>query len=219
MNLRLCTDLDGSLKQSDLVQMKWQCGPMDIGHPESGDIDQLTGLPSRRALFAFGERHSGRAIESDGFIGCMIIDLDRFVLINHFLGHEVGDQVLIEVAVRISNAVRSGDLVGRIGGDEFCVLLPGTRAIREVETVAMEVLRTFDTFVEIGDRELTLDNERNPYYSNPAINEHAVQTSASIGLTISKPGDTFMEILCNADDAVSQAKREGRSRIRIYARD
>ena len=85
--------------------------------------DQLTGLPNRVFLQAHLPKAIERATEEKTLLGVLFLDLDRFKHVNDSLGHEVGDKLLQEIAKRVRTAVRPDDVVVRMGGDEFVVLL------------------------------------------------------------------------------------------------
>jgi diguanylate cyclase (GGDEF)-like protein len=101
--------------------------------------DALTGLPNRRLLLdrlAVMLAHAARTGER---VGVLFLDLDRFKVINDSLGHSAGDRLLVQAAARILAAVRAGDTVARIGGDEFVVLLPGLRDAVDARRVVHQV--------------------------------------------------------------------------------
>jgi diguanylate cyclase (GGDEF)-like protein len=105
--------------------------------------DSLTGLPNRRL---FGERLSGAlaAASPSGAVGVLFCDLDRFKAVNDTLGHAAGDELLRQVSARLRAAVRPGDTVGRLSGDEFAVLLPRLGSAADAEAVVARVAAAFD---------------------------------------------------------------------------
>ncbi|MBX9246322.1 EAL domain-containing protein [Actinotalea ferrariae] len=102
-------------------------------------LDALTGLPNRRMLLDRLDRavaSAGRTPGAGAGIGILLLDVDRFKDINDSLGHDRGDELLVQVATRLMEAFRGRDLVARLGGDEFAVLLPGVTSVADAETLA-----------------------------------------------------------------------------------
>jgi diguanylate cyclase (GGDEF)-like protein len=151
--------------------------------------DRLTDLPNRVALHQEGDRALFGARRSGALAALMLIDLDRFKEVNDTLGHEQGDQLLIEVACRLREVLRRDDLLARLGGDEFAVLavLPHRGALGEVATrVHAALARPFD------------------------VAGVAVELGASIGIALQPDhGEDVSKLLRRADVAMYQAKRAG----------
>jgi diguanylate cyclase (GGDEF)-like protein len=106
----------------DLARLTVEC--MEMRAQASTDV--LTGVQSRRGLFSEGERlFARRSSANPGALSCVFIDIDRFKLVNDALGHAKGDQVLRDFAVLLHGALRAELPIGRVGGEEFIVLLPG----------------------------------------------------------------------------------------------
>jgi len=162
--------------------------------------DALTDLPNRALLHDRIGHAMARADRGQTLLAVMFLDLDHFKEINDRLGHAVGDEVLREVARRVQCCLRSTDTVGRLGGDEFTVLLEDIHHIEEISTVALKILDAFTKPLEVGGRELHL--------------------STSIGITLypddNKDAGTLLK---NADIAMYQAKREGRNNFQFFARE
>ena len=138
---------------------------------------------------------AGSATSSRGHT-VLLIDLDDFKTINDTMGHAAGDALLVSVAERLQAAVRGEDLVARLGGDEFAVLLPdadGSGAIRISEDILRGVA---------GDVEVL---------------EHTVAVRASIGIAVAEPGAEPSTLLSNADIAMYEAKRRGKSTWALYS--
>jgi len=150
--------------------------------------DALSGLPNRAACFTQLTSALARVERSEGNVGVLFIDLDGFKEVNDRYGHATGDAHLKEVADRLADAVRGGDLVGRIGGDEFLVVAEPLGGPHEALELAHRLQRAI---------------------SQP-IAGHPVIPSASIGVALSSGNLGADEIVHDADIAVYQAKSHGR---------
>jgi diguanylate cyclase (GGDEF)-like protein/PAS domain S-box-containing protein len=159
--------------------------------------DQLTGLPNR-ALFLDRLEHAlARAARGSTSVGVLFLDLDNFKLVNDSLGHDAGDQFLVEVARRLKSCLRSGDTAGRLGGDEFTILLENVADEADAEGVAERVAMAL----------------RDPIL----VAGHEVFASCSMGIALSLPGgDTADSLLRNADLAMYRAKANGKSRYELF---
>ncbi len=152
--------------------------------------DALTGLLNRGAFLEVLDRATARADRENSEIAILFIDLDGFKQINDNLGHQIGDQVLIEASGRLRDGLRGGETIGRLGGDEFIVLV--------------EAVRQPGVPIEIADR--LLDALRKPI---PGL-ESVEGLSASIGIAVRPPQrDDIEELLLLADEAMYTAKRSG----------
>ncbi len=160
--------------------------------------DALTQLPNRLA-FEAQLNHMLRVCERESRqLAVMLIDLDNFKNINDTLGHHVGDEILKEVADRLSHAVRGSDLVARLGGDEFVVVLP-----------------EIDSAVTAGRVANKIQNELADHYQ---IDEHALYATPSIGISLyPTDGTDLTTLLRNADSAMYHAKSLGRNNHQFYA--
>ena len=156
--------------------------------------DSLTGL-SNRALFNDRVEHAlGRRDEAPGPV-VLLLDLDRFKLVNDSLGHAVGDELLIAVAQRLQEAVRSSDTVARLGGDEFAVLLEQCWPMRAERHAAR--------LLEAVAQPLLLSGKQ-------------VDVTGSIGIAAGEPGLSAGELLRNADMAMYRAKAAGGGCFRMF---
>lgn len=169
----------------------------------NAEHDPLTDLPNR-ALFTKRVQHalSGRRA-SDRGTAVLFIDLDGFKAVNDTIGHQAGDELLVQAARRLQDAVRHGDTASRLGGDEFAALIVGD-GTRDRSARERHIL-------ELADRlRITLSQ---PYL----IDGNDVRVAASIGVAFSEPGLGAGEILRNADLAMYRAKSAGKGRVELYA--
>lgn len=178
------------------------------------NYDQLTGLPNR-ALFR--DRLAGamqRAQRAERLVGLLYLDLDRFKQVNDSLGHQVGDQLLNQVAERLQQCVRRtdtvalpdarekslGSTVARLGGDEFTIMLEDLTHIDEITRIAQRIVSALAIPFELDD--------------------HRVFVGASIGITIFPFDDEDIDNLVrNADAAMYRAKALGRNNFQFYTDD
>jgi diguanylate cyclase (GGDEF)-like protein len=137
-----------------------------------------------------------RARRSNSQLGVLAVDLDRFKNVNDSLGHPVGDKLLQAVAIRMTERVRSGDSLARMGGDEFVILIEQDVSPRNVATVAQNIVDLFQQPMRAGEHELFI--------------------TASIGVSV-YPGEDADTLLRNADLAMYQAKAQGRNTYHSYA--
>ena len=156
--------------------------------------DELTGLYNRRYLFAHLDELIGR-VQQDGISAAVLVfDIDHFKLVNDSYGHPAGDYVLRELAARAMNSVRSVDLVARLGGEEFVVVMPETDlsiATAVAERLRAAVAREPFLLREIGER---------------------LSVTISVGVTAARNGgDDRDRMLKRADDALYAAKTRGRN--------
>ena len=139
-----------------------------------------------------------RARRDDLQLAVLFIDLDRFKNINDSLGHAVGDGLLIQVAQRLSGAVRAGDTVSRLGGDEFVILLEGLTQAGQAAQVAQALLQACSGHYSVG--------------------EHELAATPSIGIAFCPTdGEDVETLLKNADTAMYHAKAAGRNNFQFFA--
>jgi diguanylate cyclase (GGDEF)-like protein/PAS domain S-box-containing protein len=160
--------------------------------------DPLTGL-ANRALFAERLRHAAKLSDrGDYHFAVLLLDLDRFKMVNDSLGHEYGDKLLIGIARRLESCLRPGDTVARLGGDEFTILLHNIGTVSDATGVAERIHREMALRFQLGG--------------------HDVFTSASIGIALSMPeySGGSGDMLRDADIAMYRAKGMGRSRYAVF---
>ncbi len=161
--------------------------------------DPLTGLLNRALLDDRLEQSLAISQRTGRSLALFFLDLDRFKVVNDLFGHQVGDQVLREVATRLSNSCRKSDSVARFGGDEFVIICADIRDSSDACVFADHLLETFVEPIEIDGF------------------EHVI--SASIGIAVTVPGPrrvTAESLLRNADTAMYRAKDSGRNRWELF---
>jgi diguanylate cyclase (GGDEF)-like protein len=160
--------------------------------------DTLTGLPNRTLVFDRAEHLLARARRTRERVAALYVDLDGFKEINDTFGHPAGDEMLAVVARRLTGVARPGDTVGRIGGDEFVLLLEEVPTDAEPELVAERVL-------EVLAQPIALE----------AAGERRPVITASVGIAVREAGSAE-ELLRDADVALFEAKRVGRGRYAMF---
>lgn len=159
--------------------------------------DVLTGLPNRLLMNDRIEQALGRARHSGRLAALLFIDLDRFKIVNDTLGHKAGDELLLQVACRLRQCIRSGDTVARLGGDEFVVMIEDAQTAADATVVAEKILQSLGAVMHIGG--------------------HEVYAGASIGIALyPEHGRDVQELLRRADTAMYHAKERGRNSYQIY---
>ena len=180
------------------------------------NFDSLTGLPNRRQLLWRTERALEHARRQGHLCGLLLIDLDRFKVINDTLGHAAGDELLSEVAKRLRSCVRHSDqvteaatdagstrahrtleAVGRLGGDEFVALLPEVATEQDAERVASRILESMKAPIYVAGQECIV--------------------TASVGVALyPRDGLNMLDLMRNADVAMYSAKASGRNATAVY---
>ncbi|HEY1124418.1 MAG TPA: EAL domain-containing protein, partial [Sphingobium sp.] len=162
--------------------------------------DSLTGLANRFQMSQTLEKILNAPREDHRACSVLLLDLDRFKQVNDTLGHPAGDALLKQVADRLRRTVDAGGVVGRLGGDEFQVILPGTMRREDLAQLAQRVI----------------ENLSEPYL----VDDHRVVIGGSVGVALS-PGDgvTSEALIRNADLALYAAKDGGRGRHHFYSPD
>ena len=159
--------------------------------------DPLTGLPNRVLLRDRFEQASVIARREETGVVVMFLDLDQFKHINDSFGHQVGDQLLIQVVKRLQNCIRDTDTICRQGGDEFIVVLSNINDVNDISRIAQNMLDAMSDPIEIENQ--------------------SFHTSASIGITLfPSDGDNFDDLLKNADTAMYKAKESGRNTYHFF---
>jgi diguanylate cyclase (GGDEF)-like protein len=160
--------------------------------------DSLTELPNRVLLLDRMDKALSQARRRAPYgFGVMMLDLDGFKQINDTIGHEAGDKVLVEVALRLNDAVRPGDTVARMGGDEFSVLLMDMHDSSAAEQVCRRIIERVNQPIELGDRQVTV--------------------GVSIGFALCEGEGNRDVLLRDADAAMYRAKAAGKNQYRAFA--
>ncbi len=195
---------NGSPEQAQITGVIWDLHDATVRHEREKDLlhrafhDPLTGLPNR-ALFRDRASHALDRKARDGSTSqnlCVLfIDLDGFKHVNDSLGHEAGDELIVEVAFRLSSILRPGDTLARLGGDEFAVLIEDPRP-KLADLMAERLLAAIQKPIPLAGRD--------------------VQVGASIGLAEAGSRSTVDEMLRNADTAMYAAKDRGKNRVERF---
>ena len=185
-----------------LVQRFVQLAAVAIEHGRSVDElshrathDTLTDLPNRTFLMDRLTAITERSNRTHDLFAVLLLDFDRFKRVNDSAGHSIGDSALIELASRLSEALRGNDMVARFGDDEFVVVLEGVDPEQAV-TIAKRLGELVAAPVELSAGQVSI--------------------TASIGVAVGMPGVTADELLQNADAAMYRAKERGRGRVELF---
>lgn len=160
--------------------------------------DTLTGLPNRLLLRDRFEQAVAQADRDHSGVAVIFLDLDNFKQVNDSLGHNYGDQLLVNVVERLHHCLRDADTISRQGGDEFVVLLPNLHDLAAISGIAQHIVEMFSDPFE--------------------IDSYTINTSFSIGVSLyPDDGKDFDTLLRNADTAMYQAKDSGRDTYRFFS--
>jgi diguanylate cyclase (GGDEF)-like protein len=162
--------------------------------------DALTGLPNRLMFSQLLNQAIRSAQRNKRQLAVFFIDLDRFKAINDSLGHEAGDQLLQEIAKRFKQSLRAVDVVGRLGGDEFIILIEDVDELSQVGTLAHKILSSaIKPIVLLGEE---------------------CRVTASIGISVyPRDGEDEQTLMKNADMAMYFAKEKGKNNYQFYSKD
>ncbi|MGB5444910.1 MAG: EAL domain-containing protein [Psychromonas sp.] len=164
---------------------------------QQANFDHLTNLPNRVMLKNTLEKEIARSQRRNSMMAMLLLDLDRFKDVNDTLGHAVGDQLLIEVARRLTAAVRKVDTVARLGGDEFVVLLSDINDLSDINIIASNILKSLAQAYHFG--------------------ENTAHITACIGISLyPNDNDCIEDLLKSADQAMYAGKANGRNRYYFF---
>ncbi len=170
--------------------------------------DALTGLPNRlflskqvnKLLNHNNENKKSRASDEESDFALLFLDLDRFKLINDSLGHHVGDVFLQKISEKLTSCLRKDDIVVRLGGDEFCILMISINSAKTAVNLATRILKALKAPV--------------------IVEKHSLITSASIGIRLANTQNANAdEVLADADAAMYQAKHQGKNCFCLFDSD
>ncbi|SBW00497.1 putative Diguanylate cyclase [uncultured delta proteobacterium] len=161
------------------------------------DHDFLTGLANRRLFDRMAHQELQRALRTETPLSLVMIDIDDFKDVNDTYGHAVGDKVLAALGDLLEKSLRAYDLAARLGGEEFCLMLPGATSIQAYD-LAMRIL----------------DDFRAVHFESASGERFSCTFSAGVATSRNRPGrDTVTDLLRQADDFLYQAKSLGKNRV------
>jgi diguanylate cyclase (GGDEF)-like protein/PAS domain S-box-containing protein len=187
----------GPLRMTGVLQDISERKRMEQKLSEMASFDALTGLPNRNLLNDRLGQALSHTRRNNGLMAVGFVDLDRFKVINDTLGHDAGDELLKEIARRLSGSLRACDTVARQGGDEFVVVLTDLTRPEDATVVAQKLLEALTPPVNLCGREIV--------------------PGASLGFALyPQDGDSLQSLLMSADKAMYTAKQAGRGQYRFF---
>jgi len=163
-------------------------------HKDAASTDELTGIFNRRGVLQAAQGLIADQARKGRAVSALIFDLDHFKQINDRFGHAVGDKALQLFAATARASTRASDILGRLGGEEFVAILPGTLA--DAKIVAERIRRSFEA-------------------AAVQVAGHGLDATVSIGAACGEPGTDIVALLAAADAALYRAKTNGRNRVEL----
>jgi diguanylate cyclase (GGDEF)-like protein/PAS domain S-box-containing protein len=189
INIRALSDEDGAVNGAILcIDDITESARMRAELEDRATFDALTQCMNRASIM----EELGALLDRGVELGVVFVDLDGFKNVNDQYGHVVGDGVLLEAAGRLRSALRGGDLIGRVGGDEFLVVCPGLHELKAVVSVATRISQTLLRDIEVDDTRVRL--------------------KASTGVAMAHHGVDIDALVASADRAMYESKRQGRGK-------
>ncbi|WP_280564226.1 GGDEF domain-containing protein [Chromohalobacter sp. 48-RD10] len=162
--------------------------------------DHLTGLPNRAGLEQYIERLMRAREGGAPLFSLAVLDIDHFKAINDTFGHDIGDRILVWLSERLAQYLRDGDLVARVGGEEFVIVMPWAQA-KQAQKVVERVR------ANIGKGRV------------PVTDGQTIAVTVSAGLGEQRPGEAFGELFRRVDTALYAAKHAGRDQTHLAGPD
>ena len=188
------------LRTKELILAKQKLNELNQELEYFSGHDTLTGLPNRFHLERQVEYIIANASRNNNSFAVVFLDLDYFKNVNDTLGHDVGDALLIEVGIRLKKTVRKNDIVSRIGGDEFIIVLVDVLDKNEIPKIVEKI--------------------SNVFIEEISILEHKLQITSSIGISVYPDDSTdFTELTKHADTAMYNAKKLGRDNYSFFTKN
>lgn len=161
--------------------------------------DQLTGLPNRRYFSERLNEAISFAAKKDGFLGVLLMDIDGFTFINDSLGYEYGDEILKEVSKRIQGLLSEDDIMARVGGDEFSILLKDLKSKEQITNICSEILSVVKEPFEFNKGEVFVSiSIGGSVYPIDGIDANTLVKNADIAMTSAKDNGKGIFELCNS---------------------
>lgn len=165
---------------------------------ELANHDQLTQILNRRGVESFAQQEFSKANRIDSDLAVIMTDIDDFKKVNDTFGHQIGDEILASFADLIGNNLRPYDIFGRLGGEEFIIVLPNT-TVDQAQVLAERLRKKVEEF---------------PFQ----VNKKEIGITASFGIAKQRPEmDTLEKTIPFADKALYQSKRQGRNKVTVYS--
>ena len=198
--IRMAQNLNQTIKDTLMIRYEQRLANEVIEHQAL--YDPLTDLPNRRLLVEKIRHEIERSIRYRNLGAVLFLDLDYFKTINDSMGHNIGDELLIQVATRLKQNLRKEDAIARVGGDEFIILLSDVG--KDAENARRNLQVFADKLIQLFEKEFDIEG-------------HTIFITSSIGVSLFPATDTTPEdLLQKSDVAMYEAKAAGRNKMRLF---